>query len=154
MAPCSIELILAITVIAALLADPVAAITYSHVEAWTMLDSAGIQVSSSGQCSNRYNAQCTSLEGIHKEVIDTVLTLKRVSGCPLAVTGGTETGHASVGARSHHNGWKVDLRKRGSDCLTGYITRNFKKISNSRWQAASGNIYLNEGNHWDVQVNT
>lgn len=63
------------------------------------------------------------------------------------------SGHASVGDRSHHNGWKIDIRKRGDDCITRYIIRTFTKISSNRWQAASGNIYLNEGNHWDIQYN-
>ena len=33
-------------------------------------------------------------------------------------SGGTETGHGSVGSRSHHNGWKIDIRKSGNDCAT------------------------------------
>lgn len=124
---------------------------YTHSEALGRLNAAGISVTSSGQCSNRGNAQCTSLDGIHSQAIDGVITLKQASGCPIIVTGGTETGHESVGRRSHHNGWKLDIRKRGDDCITRYITGTFTRISPRRWRAASGNVYLDESNHWDIQ---
>lgn len=65
--------------------------------------------------------------------------------------GATEVGHANVGPRSHGNGWKIDIRKQGEDCVTGYIKRTFNKIGAKRWRAASGNIYYNENNHWDIQ---
>uniref|UniRef100_A0A914DN54 Uncharacterized protein n=1 Tax=Acrobeloides nanus TaxID=290746 RepID=A0A914DN54_9BILA len=132
----------------------VSAETYSHSAAATRLRNAGISIHSSGGCSNKYNKQCTSLDGIHKEAIDGVITLKRASGCPIVVTGGTEDGHGRGGGRSHWMGWKLDIRKRGDDCITQYIKRNFKSIGGSKWRAASGNIYYDENNHWDIQYNS
>jgi hypothetical protein len=45
----------------------------------------------------------------------------------------------------------LDIRKRGEDCITKYIKANFPKYSANRWRAASGNIYYDERNHWDIQ---
>ncbi|KAF7636689.1 hypothetical protein Mgra_00003870 [Meloidogyne graminicola] len=124
---------------------------YTHSQAINILNNEGIQVTSTSRCSNRNNPQCTSLDGIHSEAIEGIITLKKASGCPIIITGGTEKGHSNVGARSHYNGWKLDIRKRGNDCTTRYITKTFNKISENRWRAASGNVYFNEHNHWDIQ---
>lgn len=50
--------------------------TYTHQEALNQLSANGIGISSSGGCSNRYNSQCTSLDGIHTEAIDGLIQLK------------------------------------------------------------------------------
>uniref|UniRef100_A0A915LH69 Uncharacterized protein n=1 Tax=Meloidogyne javanica TaxID=6303 RepID=A0A915LH69_MELJA len=65
--------------------------TYTHSQAMNLLQNEGISISSTGRCSNRNNPQCTSLEGIHSEAIDGIITLKKASGCPIIITGGTET---------------------------------------------------------------
>lgn len=31
-----------------------------------------------------------------------------------------------------------------------YIRGNFTYIGGSRWRSGSGNIYYNEGDHWDI----
>ncbi|KAI6183063.1 Lysozyme [Aphelenchoides bicaudatus] len=123
--------------------------TYTHQEAANLVRAQDISISSSGGCSNRADRKCTSFDGIHVEAID-----GKASGCAIVITGGTETGHAgsrNPSARTHSNGWKIDVRKRGNDCITQYIKRTFTKISPNRWQAASGNIYLDESDHWDIQ---
>ncbi|KAJ8107413.1 hypothetical protein ONZ43_g6739 [Nemania bipapillata] len=53
----------------------------------------------------------------------------------------------------HANGYKFDFAK--NTALNSYVTNTFTKIANRadgypQWQAASGNIYCDEGNHWDV----
>jgi hypothetical protein len=40
------------------------------------------------------NPKCTSYEGILSGTVDSVITLKKASGCDLVITGGTEVGHA------------------------------------------------------------
>jgi hypothetical protein len=119
----------------------------THAQATSRLRSSNITWSSSGGCSNRNNATCTSFEQVNLATIQGAQTLKSASGCALNVTGGTETGHAS-GTYSHWNGYKLDMSL--SSCLTGYIQRNFTSIGGSKWQSGAGNIYFLEGNHWDI----
>jgi hypothetical protein len=119
----------------------------SHGDAASRLTSAGITWSSSGGCSNRNNATCTSFDQVNLATIQGAGVLKRASGCALHITGGTETGHAS-GTYSHWNGYKLDFRF--TTCLTNYITGTFTSIGGDKWKAASGNVYFKESNHWDV----
>ncbi len=70
---------------------------YTNSEAVAVLQSAGISVTSSGNCSDQNNANCTSLEGIPKDAINKIIKLKQSCGCSFNVTGGTEVGHASHG---------------------------------------------------------
>jgi len=55
------------------------------------MDFAGITVSSSGRCSDRYRRSCTSLDQIRENTISGLIALKEASSCDnLVVTGGTE----------------------------------------------------------------
>ncbi|CAM5321801.1 hypothetical protein SGLAM104S_09385 [Streptomyces glaucescens] len=79
-------------------------------------------------------------------------TLKSASGCALNITGGTETGHPG-GTYSHWNGYKLDYSK--YTCIGNYIKNTFTYIGvrgdgAPQWKSGSGNIYADEGNHWDV----
>lgn len=111
------------------------------------LTSAGIGVSSSGGCSDRNNSSCTSLDQVNSTTIDGAVTLKNASTCDLTVTGGTETGDAS-GTYSHWNGYKLDFHM--TSCLTSYVKGTFSSIGGGKWQSGGGNVYFDEGNHWDV----
>jgi hypothetical protein len=124
----------------------------THAQAAAQLQAAGVTWVSSGNCADRNKPSCTSFSGIRQSTVDGVRTFRAASGCPLVITGGTETGHA-LGTYSHGNGWKVDIRR--TPCVDGYIVRWFKRIGvvegwGERWQAKSGNLYVNEGRHWDV----
>ncbi|KGJ72544.1 hypothetical protein GY21_14475, partial [Cryobacterium roopkundense] len=84
--------------------------------------------------------------------ISGVVTLKNASGCAINVTGGTEVGHAA-GTYSHYNGYKIDV----SDytCISSYITNSFTYIGvrgdgAPQYQSGAGNVYANEGSHWDI----
>jgi hypothetical protein len=128
------------------------AFAVSQSSAASQLRAAGITWSSSGNCTDRYNSTCTSFEGIRQSTIDGIITFKRASGCAINITGGTETGHAS-GTYSHWNGYKVDITK--TTCVYNYITGHYTyKGYISGWgyqyQAPSGNLYTDEGNHWDI----
>ncbi|KFH44300.1 hypothetical protein ACRE_049130 [Hapsidospora chrysogenum ATCC 11550] len=142
--------------IAALAAVASAQSKLSHSQAVSQLSAAGISVSSSGGCSDRNTPTCTSLEQVNADTVAGAVTLKGACGCTVRVTGGTETGHAG-GTYSHWNGYKLDFSKTSG--LNSYITNTFTRIADRgdgypQWEAASGNIYCDEGNHWDVTFYT
>ncbi|MFD3571150.1 hypothetical protein [Streptomyces sp. NPDC058667] len=129
-----------------------AATKISHETATAMFLEAGITWSSSGNCTDRNNPTCTSFEQLNLESAQGALSLKQASGCAVHITGGTETGHAS-GTYSHWNGYKLDFGKQ--TCLNKYIKYTFTYIGNRSdgarlYESATGNIYADEGNHWDV----
>ena len=105
----------------------------TQAQAAAQLSAAGVTHSSSGNCTDRNNSHCTSYEQINQSTVSGVITLKRASGCAINITGGTEVGHAS----------------------DAYIKNNFSYIGlrgdgYPQWKAASGNLYCDEGNHWDI----
>lgn len=133
---------------------PAGAVT--HASAASQFSAAGIGWTSSGGCSNRNVATCTSFDGIRQATVDGAITLRRASGCGLTITGGTETGHAS-GTYSHWNGYKLDFAR--TTCLTSWVHNTYTYIGlrgdgAAQYRAASGNVYADEGNHWDVTYYT
>lgn len=124
----------------------------SQSQAASQLSGAGITWSSSGNCTTRSNPHCTSFDQINAATVQGVITLKHASGCAINITGGTEVGHAS-GTYSHYNGYKVDIAH--NSCIDNYVHSAFTRIGNRgdgypQWQAGSGNLYCDEGTHWDV----
>jgi hypothetical protein len=119
----------------------------SHKAAAAKLRAAGISWTSSGHCSDRHRPNCTSFSGIKSGTVSGVVTFKKSSRCGVTITGGTETGHAS-GTYSHGNGYKIDVAI--TSCVSGYIKRNFGYIGGNKWRSAAGNVYFNEGDHWDI----
>ncbi|MGW6535694.1 hypothetical protein ACWGBV_36305 [Streptomyces sp. NPDC055051] len=124
----------------------------SHATATSMFRSSGITWSSSGGCSTRSNPTCTSFEQLNLATAQGAQTLRSASGCALNITGGTETGHAG-GTYSHWNGYKLDFSK--YTCLGNYIKNTFTYIGvrgdgAPQWRSGAGNVYADEGNHWDV----
>ncbi|MFI9809717.1 hypothetical protein ACIHEJ_36235 [Streptomyces sp. NPDC052301] len=132
--------------------DAFAVTKISQATAESMFRQVGITWSSSGNCTDRNNSTCTSFDQLNLATAQGAQTLKRASGCALNITGGTEAGHAS-GTYSHWNGYKLDYGK--NTCITAYIKNNFSYIGlrgdgYPQWQSGSGNIYADEGNHWDA----
>ncbi|MFJ8577167.1 hypothetical protein [Micromonospora sp. NPDC093277] len=128
------------------------AFAVTHASATTQLRNAGISWVSSGNCSDRNTPTCTSFEGIRQATIDGIITFKRASGCAITITGGTETGHSS-GTYSHWNGYKVDIAK--TACVNNWINSAYTYVGyisgwGYQWRAPSGNLYTDEGNHWDI----
>lgn len=124
----------------------------THDEAAKKLQDAGITWSSSGSCSDRNNKKCTSFDEINSETIDGIISFKKVSGCPVNITGGTETGH-STSTRSHWNGYKVDISP--TVCVSEFIENNFTSIGvrgdgAKQFKDSMGNTYARESNHWDI----
>ncbi|WP_393055452.1 peptidoglycan-binding protein [Streptomyces sp. LN549] len=104
----------------------------------------------------------TSLEGVRARTIAGVIALKKASGCPITITGGTESGHGA-GSRSHAKGYKLDLRTRDEGgCVTGWIKKTQRKGkprgNDPRWHGNLNGIsleYVYEtprrgGVHWDI----
>ncbi|MEK7531039.1 MAG: pilin [Patescibacteria group bacterium] len=56
---------------------------------------AGVTIESSGNCSDRGNSTCTSLDGIPAATVDKIIAMKKACNCEVVVTGGTEVGHIS-----------------------------------------------------------
>jgi len=124
----------------------------TQAQAEARISEAGISVFSSGNCSDKSNCKCTSLDGILSSTVDGIITLKVASGASITITGGTEVGHAG-GTRSHANGFKLDIRH--NSVIDAYIKEHFEKIADRgdgypQWQSAAGNLYCDEGNHWDI----
>ncbi|MDI1462459.1 hypothetical protein QEZ54_15920 [Catellatospora sp. KI3] len=134
-------------------ASPAHAATFlTHAQAASQLSAAGITWSSSGNCSNRNNSTCTSFEQVRQVTISGIKTLKSSSGCAINITAGTETGHAG-GTYSHWNGYKLDISK--YTCIGNYIKNNFTYVGyisgwGYQWKSGAGNLYTDEGNHWDI----
>ncbi|KAG9121885.1 hypothetical protein FRC07_001972, partial [Ceratobasidium sp. 392] len=116
------------------------------------VEECGVDVWSSGGCTDKTKSNCNSFQDILCGTINGVCTLKSASNCPITLTGGTEVGHAS-GTYSHANGYKVDIRK--NTCLNDYVHNNFDQIEDRadgfpQWKSKAGNIYCDEDSHWDV----
>jgi hypothetical protein len=135
------------------LPSPAQAVTkLTDAQAASQLSAAGITRTSSGGCTDRYVSTCTSYDQINQSTVSGIITYKRASGCAVNITGGTETGHAS-GTYSHWNGYKVDISR--STCNDSWIHSAYTYIGlrsdgYPMYQAASGNVYTNEGSHWDI----
>ncbi len=126
--------------------------TMTHAAAAAILQAAGISVSSSGNCSDKTNSSCTSLDGMHESTIRQVVAVKENCNCSVVVTGGTETGHSS----GHSNGYKIDIRT-GSDIntfLQGLRSLGASSQGYPRYADKCGNVYMHESNpdHWDINV--
>jgi hypothetical protein len=140
------------TLLAVTVGQAGAATRLSHSQATAKLRAANIGWTSSGGCSNRANSHCTSFTQIRGATISGVITFKRASHCGITITGGTEVGHAS-GTYSHYNGYKVDVAR--TTCVTNYIHRTYGYIGlrgdgARMYRSGAGNIYADEGSHWDV----
>ncbi|MER5746281.1 hypothetical protein [Streptomyces sp. NPDC002225] len=124
-----------------------------HEDAAAVLTKAGVTWTSSGKCSDRSKKTCTSFTGINKASVDGVIAFKKASGCKVVITGGTEAGH-SPGTYSHSNGYKTDISTKVA-CVNTYIKGKLAKAGKRGdgavlYKSAAGNVYANEGSHWDI----
>ncbi|WP_329087909.1 hypothetical protein [Streptosporangium sp. NBC_01469] len=125
-----------------------------QTDAKRLLREAGLTWTSSGKCANRKGLNCTSLEAVRSTTVSSAIELKRRSGCPLVVTGGTEVGHAP-GPYSHYEGYKLDIKPNA--CINRYITKNYPpqgvRGDGARLygqSATSGPLFAREADHWDI----
>jgi hypothetical protein len=125
----------------------------TNAEAMAQLTAAGITVHSSGNCHDKDNAHCTSLDGVQAATINGIIAFKQESGCAVTITGGTETGHAG-GSCSHGNGYKLDIAL--NSCVDSHIEK-WPKVHTrtdcmSQNKSPSGFVFCSETgkNHWDI----
>lgn len=131
--------------------------TLSNQDAVSQLNSAGIQVSSTGGCSDRLNPNCTSLDGIPSSAVNSLIALetdlkKNCSNCFLTVTGGTEVGHSTHGPGKSI----VDLSS-GNVQVNQFIKNQIGTQTpqiNTWYSGGSSRYYFYEGNHWHVCLNS
>ncbi|RKS79225.1 hypothetical protein BZB76_0675 [Actinomadura pelletieri DSM 43383] len=111
----------------------------------------GIGWRSSGGCSDRKIAKCTSFETIRWGTVQGLIRFAASSGCEITVTGGTERGHAS-GPRSHWNGYKLDIAR--SACVDRAVTRHpsagVRRDGARLYRSPDGTLFAREKNHWDI----
>jgi hypothetical protein len=124
----------------------------SHAVATRWLKTSGLRTTSSGHCTSRHLHHCTSLDSVRVGTIARVIDLKRQSGCPVMVTGGTEAGHAP-GQYSHGNGYKLDITH--NKCIDRYITKNHDRTGvrgdgSALYRSSDGTVFANESSHWDI----
>ncbi|MEU7862283.1 hypothetical protein [Nonomuraea sp. NPDC049141] len=129
-----------------------ATVHLSHALAADWLRDEGLRTKSSGHCTNRNLFHCTSLEEVRTSTITRMIELKRQSGCPIMVTGGTETGHAP-GRYSHSKGYKLDITH--NSCIDRYITKKNEKSGTrgdgaALYRSPSGTVFADEIDHWDI----
>ena len=118
----------------------------------TRLNENGITIHSSGDCRDRNNARCTSVDGMRQETLDGVIAFRNAVGVDLVMTGGTEVGH-STGPFSHANGYKVDVSL--NPTVNRYIEDNFEHTGQRSdgaelYRDPNGNVYALEDDHWDI----
>lgn len=78
----------------------------AHSDARAVLG--GINVVSSGNCTDRTNKSCTSLDGIQQQALTEIKSvISSCTNCNLEITAGTEIGHSNS---CHTNGTCVDIR--------------------------------------------
>ncbi|GIH98123.1 hypothetical protein [Planobispora takensis] len=122
-----------------------------HDQAVKRLERAGLSWTSSGGCADRRNPRCTSFDALRAVSLRKVIKLKRRSGCPITLTGGTEAGHEH-GRYSHYTGYKLDIALSG--CVDRYITRRYPfhglRDDGARLYRAQGALYARTPDHWDI----
>lgn len=115
----------------------------------------GINVSSSGNCCDRNNGTCTSLEGMSPATLSQISNIQNKCGA-VTITGGTEIGHSGEGTvGSHSGGSKVDIGQNLVSCITGTTGRilvSSPSFGSAQVKDRCGNIYTWEGNHTDIYV--
>ncbi|MBU1292953.1 pilin [Patescibacteria group bacterium] len=122
----------------------------THAQAAAILQAAGIGVSSSGNCSDKSNPRCTSLDGMHEATVRQAVAVKENCNCTVHVTGGTETGHSS----GHTNGYKIDisLSNEVNTFLQGLRSGGSRSNGDPIYIDKCGNSYTRESDHWDIEV--
>ncbi|UJR11355.1 hypothetical protein I4U23_015536 [Adineta vaga] len=137
------------------LVNTASACRMSHGQAASSVQGAGIGIWSTNGCSDRNNPLCTSLDTITCNAVECIKIFKQSSGCPVTITGATETGHGNGAGFTHWNGYKIDISLNA--CVDNYI-RRWPFIGNRgdgapMYKAGSGNVYAREKDHWDIVYN-
>ncbi|MFB4305011.1 hypothetical protein [Actinomadura sp. GTD37] len=111
----------------------------------------GIRWRSTGGCSDRTVAACTSFDGIRWGTLKGLLDFAESSGCKITVTGGTERGHAS-GPYSHANGYKLDIApgRCVNAAIKRYPSQGTRGDGARLHRSPDGAVFAREKDHWDI----
>ncbi|GII80376.1 hypothetical protein Sru01_53580 [Sphaerisporangium rufum] len=130
------------------------ALPLAHPQAVRRLRHAGLRWKSSGHCHSRHRPTCTSLASVRLGTLWGLVNLRRRSGCPVMVTGGTEVGHAP-GPFSHGRGYKIDILH--NRCVDRYVRgkrRGRIRDDGARLyyerRGKAYTVYADEPSHWDI----
>ena len=108
-----------------------------------------ITLSSTGNCSDPNNPNCTSLQGFPSAGIDKLREFYNgCQHCQIVITAGTEDGH-----QTHGQGRAV-VDMRFSSEVDNYIYSvigNSDPSLNTYYDGSDGNKYFKEGDHWHVE---
>jgi len=125
----------------------------SHLSATAFLRGHGIRWRSNGDCSDRTRPDCTSFQGLRWGSLSGLADFQRRSHCPIMVSGGTETGHATQ-RYSHWHGYKMDIMP--GRCVDAFIEHHFRYAGMRRdgspmYVGPYGYTYADEhATHWDI----
>ncbi|MFG1749267.1 hypothetical protein [Streptosporangium sandarakinum] len=126
-------------------------IRLTQAQAAHRLKRSGLSWKSTGGCVDRTIGQCTSLDTVRRTTVASVIALKRASGCPIVITGGTEVGHAP-GRYSHAKGYKLDIQP--NSCVNDHIIRHYPfdgiRDDGAPLYRAPNALYARELDHWDI----
>lgn len=107
---------------------------YGNIDATSYLLDNGIAVSSSGNCNNRNDPTCTSLDGVKGEILNQVVRVADACpDCNIHVTAGTEMGHTNP---CHVSGTCVDI-----NCVGGCSTEQINTILSTSAANGSKAVY-------------
>lgn len=99
----------------------------------------------------------TAIDGLRPASFDGVVAFQREAGVPVLVTGAAENGPHAAGAKSHANGYKVDVQ--ATTAVNNYIQNNYTSVPvsstgrtdiSAAYSDGRGNMYYKEGSHWDI----
>ncbi|TMR01148.1 hypothetical protein ETD83_15275 [Actinomadura soli] len=116
-----------------------------------MLRGSGIERRSTGRCSDRTITSCTSFENVRWGTIKGLVGFAESSGCEIAVTGGTERGHAS-GPYSHWKGYKLDIAPNAcvDRAIKRYPPAGVRSDGARLYRSPNGTLFAREPHHWDI----
>lgn len=99
-----------------------------------LLTNNNISVVSTGNCADKSNSRCTSLDGVNTGLISDLITMRN-SGLNFAVSGGTEVGHSSS---AQQTGNSVDLS--GCNSTNGFDTASAVAGCIQQFSTAANNV--------------
>lgn len=113
---------------------------------------AGITVSSSGNCSDPFNRNCTNVGLLPESTINKIIDLKKKCGCEIVITGGAETGHATHGPDKPVFDLRTNktlaeyLKNNNSDILKICTTKDYSQY------AKNCDGYYEEAEHFHIHL--
>lgn len=125
--------------------------TYSAEEARAIFQTAGVEINRTNECRTQTERGCTSLNGIPRSTVSTIIDIKNRCDCDVMITGGTERGGHSANTRHGPGNPVVDLRFNRT--MADYIRTNQERLGTTKICTApiDSEYRLNCGTDEDVR---